>query len=103
MDKYMILNDVLVKNPAKDDIDKCPVEKRITLKPGKLENVVCENWWVDIENGTSIDFSYDIQLDNVTRDGKRTNFFLEHGVEPKYLKALIIPSSLFSEEGVKIP
>lgn len=100
MDKYMILDGILQKNPTEEEINNVPIKDRIEVCKGRLPIFIFENWWLDIESGSQIDFQYR-EGDNV--EEKRKAFFERIGKKPVSLRKLILPPDYFQENGVIIP
>ena len=98
----MILNGVLQKNPSDEDIEKVPIKDRVEICKGRIVGFVFENWWLNIEQESQIDFSYNALAEGDVKK-KRDDFFERLGHKPEALRKLILPPDYFSEEGVKIP
>lgn len=109
MDRWYIIDGLVVKNPTKEQFEGLEKHKIIELRKGKLEDVIIETWWVSpLETNQAIDFAYQTSLLEVSPfllRKMRDNYFAEHGVLDKvhFDKCYTLPPSYFTDSTVRLP
>lgn len=100
MDKWYNLNGLLRKNPSKEDINKLPVNQVIFYAKG-INGIVREQWWVDIDRKTVLDFAYSVNEKNVGY--LRDLHFKSYDIKPSFIRGYFLPPSWINNKGVRIP
>ena len=101
-DRCFNIDGKLVKNPSRKTLEKVKEYKRVEYVKG-IEGVITEQWWVDIENKTVIDFSYSTDTPKDLIGVARKNHFEKYHVNPAFDKKYILPPSYFMENGIRLP
>ena len=109
MDRWYIIDSLLVKNPTKEKIECVEKHKIIELRKGDYEDVVIETWWVSpIGSNQVINFAYQpslLSMSYMSLTEMRNAHFKKHGVLDKvhFDKCYTLPPSYFTGTSVKLP